>query len=136
MAKDSPSPEQATISRNSKITLGAACAMVLAAASSVWWISNVVTSLKEANDESVRLVRKEMTAAVDQMAANNQELSKALAETARRVSDIESYNENSYRKRFTRDHVEIWWLRSEREKPGGTGLIDPKLIFDGSEDNR
>lgn len=125
MAKTNQTPEQVTISRNSRITIAAALAMVLAAASSVWWISGVINGLKQDNQET----KNDITEAVE-------ELGRKMAETSRRVTEIESYNETIYRRRFTRDHAEIWWLRSERENTQGTGLIDPRLIFDDGGNGR
>lgn len=130
MAKQSQTPEQVTISRNSRITIAAALAMVLAAATSVWWISNVINGLKQDNQVTKSEVTKSVEQLGKEMAESNAKLSKALYENRRRVTEIESYNETIYRRRFTRDHAEIWWLRSERENPQGTGLIDPRLIFD------
>lgn len=103
--------EQTTVSRNSKITIGAAALLIVSAASGAWWISVVVGSLEDQISESVG------------------ELTKLVSSNNERISAIETYNETIYRKRFTKDHAEIWWLRSERANPGGTGLIDPKSIF-------
>ena len=111
-----------SVGRNTKVTIGVAITLALTAGSGAWAVRD---AMKGVEDEMVT-ARQEL-----QHVASG--LSEQIKENQRDLNGLKVYNQTVYKNRWTRDDTEIWWLRSEREKPGGTGLIDPNMIKSGQE---
>ena len=111
-----------SVGRNTKVTIGVAITLALTAGSGAWAVRD---AMKGVEDEMVT-ARQEL-----QDVASG--LSDQIKENQRDLNGLKSYNQAVFKNRWTRDDTEIWWLRSERENPGGTGLIDPSMIKSGKE---
>jgi len=111
-----------SVGRNTKVTIGVAITLALTAGSGAWAVRD---AMKGVEDEMVT-ARQEL-----QDVASG--LSDQIKENQRDLNGLKVYNQSVFKNRWTRDDTEIWWLRSERENPGGTGLIDPSMIKSGKE---
>ena len=111
-----------SVGRNTKVTIGVAITLALTAGSGAWAVRDAMNGVE---DEMV-MARQEL-----QDVASG--LSDQIKENQRDLNGLKVYNQAVFKNRWTRDDTEIWWLRSERENPGGTGLIDPNMIKSGQE---
>lgn len=95
--------EETTLSRNTKITVGAAILIVSTISGAFFGAYRVFSDMQN-------------------------KIEQRLLQIDNRLERLEEQDEIVYSNRWTAQHTEIWWLRSERANPGGTGFIDPREI--------